>query len=68
MKGVIKRIIYKRGFGFILSERGKDVFFHCSGVLGKFFKGLKIDDQVTFEIEKSKKGLRAKNIELKKEL
>ncbi len=35
-KGFIKKIISKRGFGFIRQEDGTDIFFHAVGVFGEF--------------------------------
>lgn len=56
MKGTIKRLTEKRGFGFIEAEGEKDIFFHCSEVIGKKFGSLKAGDLVSFELKKDKKG------------
>lgn len=67
--GKIKRLVYPRGFGFIESPEGKDLFFHCSGVEGDF-EDLKEGDLVTYETEEGPKGLKAvkvQKIEEKKE-
>lgn len=63
MEGKIKRIISKRGFGFIEIVKGNDIFFHCKGVVG-VFEDLKEGDQVNFEIEKGQKGPRAIRVKL----
>ena len=67
MQGIIKRLVEKRGFGFIAVAGGKkdDVFFYCSGCVGKF-EDLRVDDPVIFEIEKSKKGNRAVAVRVQK--
>ncbi|HTV53499.1 MAG TPA: cold shock domain-containing protein, partial [Terriglobia bacterium] len=40
MEGTIKRLIRDRGFGFIRSEDGQEVFFHRSALQGLDFDGL----------------------------
>ena len=59
MKGTIKKLIQDRGFGFIKSEDGQEVFFHSSGLKGPSFDSLKMGDAVEFELERSEKGPRA---------
>lgn len=62
MNGKIKRLTDK-GFGFIGQDGSdKDVFFHNSALVGVSFDELKEGDAVTFEIESSDKGPRAKNV------
>lgn len=58
-KGVIKWFNEKKGFGFISSEDGTDVFVHYSGIHGDGFRTLVEGDKVEFEIEKGEKGPRA---------
>lgn len=59
MNGKIKTLT-PRGFGFI-SRVGeeKDLFFHSKELVGVTFEDLKIDDEVTFEVAESPKGLNA---------
>jgi CspA family cold shock protein len=52
LKGKIKFFNEDKGFGFITTEDGKDVFVHASGLKQKVKEG----DDVTFEIEEGKKG------------
>lgn len=67
MKGKIKRLIRKRGFGFIIAEDGKEVFFHHSALDGgKDFDTLKEGISVEFNVEKSPKGLQATSVRLVK--
>ncbi len=61
-KGVIKWFNEKKGFGFISSEDGTDVFVHYSGIQGDGFKTLVEGDKVEFEIEKGEKGPRAVSV------
>jgi cold shock protein len=62
MQGTIKRIIRDRGFGFIRSAEGQEVFFHRSGLQGLNFDDLKEGDNVDFEVERGDKGPRAVNV------
>lgn len=66
MKGKIKRLIRKRGFGFIIAEDGKEVFFHRSALESKVFDTLKEDISVEFGVEKSSKGLQATSVRVVK--
>ena len=62
MQGVIKRVIRDRGFGFIRSTEGQEVFFHRSGLVDLNFDSLKEGENVEFEIERGEKGPRAVNV------
>ena len=62
MTGKIKRLTDK-GFGFITPDGSdKDVFFHNSALVGVSFDELRDGDAVTFEVEDSDKGPRAKDV------
>jgi CspA family cold shock protein len=61
-KGTVKWFNESKGFGFITSEDGSDVFVHYSSIQGNGFKSLVEGDSVTFDTEKSPKGLRAINV------
>ena len=62
MKGTIKRVIRDRGFGFIRSTDGQEVFFHRSSLQQLNFDGLKEGETVEFEMERDEKGPRATNV------
>ena len=59
--GTIKKLVSDRGFGFIAAEDGKEFFFHRSGTEGDFDR-LMGGEKVSFEIETSPKGPRAKSV------
>lgn len=60
-KGKVKWYNEVKGFGFIATEKGEDIFVHRSGLSGSY-RGLQPDQEVTFEIEKGEKGLYATNV------
>jgi len=61
--GTIKRITDK-GFGFIDTGSGKDLFFHMSAVEGVRFEDLKQGQRVSFTEGQGPKGPRAENVRL----
>ena len=62
MQGTIKRVIRDRGFGFIRSTDGQEIFFHRSSLQGLNFDDLSEGDAVEFDVEQSEKGPRAANV------
>ena len=59
MQGTVKRVIRDRGFGFIRSAEGREIFFHRSSLESLDFDTLKEGDAVEFDIEDGPKGPRA---------
>lgn len=62
MQGTIKRIVRDRGFGFIRSTDGQEVFFHRSTLRELAFDSIKEGQAVEFEMEAGDKGPRATNV------
>jgi CspA family cold shock protein len=62
MHGTIKRIIRDRGFGFIRTAEGQEVFFHRSSLQGLDFDVLKEGTSVECDVERGDKGPRATNV------
>ena len=60
MKGIVKWYNDRKGFGFIASEDGKEVFVHRSAI--PIGVGLYEGDQVEYDIEDSDRGKRAANV------
>ncbi len=60
--GTVKWFNEAKGFGFITSEDGSDIFVHYSSIQGNGFKTLVEGDAVSFETEKGPKGFRAINV------
>ena len=62
MKGTVKWFDAKKGFGFITSEDGKDVFVHFSAITMEGFKTLEENQEVEFDIVDGEKGPQAANV------
>lgn len=60
-EGTIKRLTDK-GFGFIDTGSGKDLFFHMSAVEGVRYEDLKQGQRVSFNEGQGPKGPRAENV------
>jgi CspA family cold shock protein len=61
-KGRIKRIISERGFGFIETAQGEDLFFHCSKLRGLDFASLHENQLVEFDVAQFPQGIQAVNV------
>ena len=64
MKGTVKWFNSRKGYGFISSEEGSDVFVHFSAIQGDEgeFKTLYENDEVEFEVVDGQKGPQANNV------
>ncbi len=62
LNGTVKWFNAEKGFGFITSEEGNDVFVHFSQIEKPGFKTLEENEEVTFEITEGAKGPQASNV------
>ncbi len=60
--GTVKWFNDSKGFGFLTSEDGSDVFVHHTSIQGNGFKSLAEGDSVSFDTEKGPKGPKATNV------
>lgn len=61
-KGKVKWFDSRKGFGFIESEEGSDVFVHYTDIQDEGFRSLDEGQEVEFEIKKGPKGEQATNV------
>jgi CspA family cold shock protein len=60
--GKVKWFNDAKGYGFIETEDGTDVFVHHSDIQSDGYRSLAEGDDVTFEISQGDKGPRAVNV------
>jgi CspA family cold shock protein len=60
--GTVKWFNEAKGFGFITTEGGEDVFVHFSAIQGNGFRTLAEGANVEFEVTRGPKGLQAVNV------
>lgn len=61
-EGTVKWFNPKKGYGFIATTDGQDIFVHYANISGQGFKTLREGDAVSFDIVEGEKGLRAENV------
>lgn len=64
MTGTVKWFNGEKGYGFITTEEGNDVFAHYSQIQKDGFKTLEEGQKVSFNVVSGAKGPQAENIEL----
>jgi CspA family cold shock protein len=65
VEGKVKWFNPRKGYGFIGTTDGRDVFVHYSSIASDGFKTLGEGDCVLFDVMEGEKGLRAANVVLK---
>jgi cold shock protein len=61
-QGTVKWFNAAKGYGFITSKSGEDVFVHFKAIVGEGYKSLNEGDRVEFEVVQGPKGLQASNV------
>ena len=61
-EGTVKWFNPRKGYGFIATGDGRDVFVHYSSISDEGYKTLVDGDAVTFEIVEGEKGQKAENV------
>jgi CspA family cold shock protein len=62
MNGTVRWFDNTKGYGFIGSEDGQDVFVHYSSIVGLGYRTLEQGEPVTFEIIEGRQGPQADNV------
>lgn len=61
-KGTVKWFNSQKGYGFLTTEEGKDVFVHFTGLNMEGFKTLEENQSVEFDVIDGEKGPQAVNV------
>ncbi len=61
-KGTVKWFNNQKGYGFITTESGSDVFVHHSAISGDGYKSLDEGQAVEFEVQQGPKGEQAAKV------
>ena len=56
MIGKVKWFDSKKGYGFILTDDGGEIFVHYTGIVAEGFKALTEGQNVEFEIAENERG------------
>jgi CspA family cold shock protein len=64
LQGTVKWFNDGKGYGFIESDSGNDVFVHFSAIQSEGFKSLSEGQRVEFEITTGPRGQQASNVVL----
>jgi CspA family cold shock protein len=61
-EGTVKWFNSRKGYGFIATAEGNDIFVHYSNIASDGYKTLAEGDVVSFDIVQGEKGPRAENV------
>ena len=62
MQGKVKFFSDEKGYGFITTENGEELFVHHTNIDGTGFKSLTEGQAVEFEVGPGRKGQEARNV------
>ena len=60
--GKVKWFNAEKGYGFITSDDGTDIFVHFTAIQGEGFRTLDENQRVTFDVTQSDRGPQASNV------
>ena len=61
-QGIVKWFDAAKGYGFIVRERGADVYLHEASIVPEGSRTLNQGDRVSFEVVEGPRGLTATNV------
>ena len=62
--GKVKWFNGDKGYGFIETDDGGDIFVHFSAIVGEGYRNLNEEDRVEFDVVEGDKGPRAENVKI----
>lgn len=62
MKGKVKWFNAEKGYGFITSDEGKDIFVHYTSINADGYRSLEEGQKVTFDVVEGDRGQQAANV------
>ena len=62
--GKVKWFNGDKGYGFIETDDGGDIFVHFSAIVGEGYRNLNEEDRVEFDVVDGDKGPRAENVKI----
>lgn len=61
-QGTVKWFNAEKGFGFITSDDGGDVFVHHTAIISEGYRSLDEGQKVSFDVTQGQKGPQASNV------
>ena len=61
-QGKVKWFSNQKGYGFITTDEGKDIFVHYTAIQGEGYKSLQEGQAVQFDVVQGPKGEQASNV------
>ncbi len=60
--GTVKWFNPRNGYGFIIRDRGEDIFVHHTGISGTGYRKLRRGQRVEFSVVEGEKGIQAQDV------
>lgn len=64
LEGRVSRLAPEKGFGFLLTADGREVYFHKNSVLNRGFRRMSVGTHVVFSEERGDKGPQASTVRI----
>ena len=62
VKGTVKWFNNKKGYGFVLTDGGPEVFVHHTSILGDGYKTLREGEVIEYDVVDTERGKQASNV------
>jgi cold shock CspA family protein len=60
----VSKLVPEKGYGFLTTPDGREIYFHERSVLNRGFRRLKVGSEVTFVVEQGEKGPQASTVRI----